>query len=191
MKSFKLNAYDVLDLKPGVSDSDVKMCYRKKSLMIHPDKTSNPVAPDAFDRLQKAHSDLLDEKLRAKLDEAFADARMLIIRENKWTVDSPELKEHDFLNRKWPEKTKAVLIDDELRRRRQNKAELREQGREQRKVEEEMEDRKRKRENDQKWEETREQRIGSWRDFQKGLKAGGQANGTGGEKKKKKMKVLG
>ncbi|KAI7095524.1 hypothetical protein KC352_g39045, partial [Hortaea werneckii] len=41
MKAFRANAYDVLDLQPGVPDEDIKKTYRKKSLLIHPDKSSN------------------------------------------------------------------------------------------------------------------------------------------------------
>lgn len=63
LKAFKLDAYAVLDLKPGVAESDIKKCYRVKSLLIHPDKTSNPQAPDAFDRLKKAQTVLMDEKV--------------------------------------------------------------------------------------------------------------------------------
>ena len=168
-------------------DSDIKVGYRKKSLLIHPDKTKNPRAPDAFDRLAKAQNELLDEKTRERLDEAIADARMLIIREKKWTVDSPELKEDQYLTVDLPLKAKEVLIDNELRRRKQAKAQMQEEGRQQRKEDEEISDRKRKREHEQQWEATREQRIGSWRDFQKGAKGGGE----GEKKKKKKMKVLG
>ncbi|KAG6175874.1 hypothetical protein E4U36_008409 [Claviceps purpurea] len=118
LRAFRLDAYAVLDLLPGVPESDIKATYRKKSLLIHPDKTKNPQAPDAFDRLKKAQTELMDEKHRARLDEAIADARMLLIRENKWTVDSPELKTEDFA-KKWREKAKEVLIDNEHRRRRQ------------------------------------------------------------------------
>jgi DnaJ family protein C protein 8 len=170
----------VLDLNPGVPESDIKKCYRSKSLLIHPDKTTNPLAPDAFDRLKKAQTELMDEKHRERLDEAIADARMLLIRENKWTVDSPELKTEKFA-RDWREKSKMVLIDNEHRRRRQVKAQMQEEGREQKKADEELEQRKRKREHEQDWESTREQRIGSWRDFQKGTE----------KKKKKKMKPIG
>ena len=122
----------------------------------------------------------MDEKHRERLDEAIADARMLLIRENKWTVDSEELKTEQFA-RDWREKTKMVLIDNEHRRRRQVKAQMQEEGREQKKVDEEIEARKRKREHEQDWESTREKRIDSWRDFQKG----------GDKKKKKKPKPLG
>jgi DnaJ homolog subfamily C member 8 len=184
LNAFRLDAYAVLDLQPGVPESDIKMTYRKKSLLIHPDKTKNPRAPDAFDRLKKAQTELMDEKLRARLDESIADARMLLIRERKWTVDTPELQSDEF-RKAWREKTKEVLIDDELRRRKQMKAQMQEEGRQQRKEDEEIQERKRKREHEQTWEATREQRIESWRDFKKGKST------DGDKKKKKKMKVLG
>jgi DnaJ homolog subfamily C member 8 len=184
MKAFKLDAYAVLDLQPGVPESDIKAVYRKKSLLIHPDKTKNPMAPDAFDRLKKAQTELMEEKTRARLDEAIADARMLLIRERKWTVDSPELKTEEF-RKDWREKTREVLVDNELRRRKQMKAQMQEEGRAQRKEDAEIAERKRKRDHEQAWEDTRDKRIGSWRDFQKGKKSAEE------KKKKKKMKPLG
>ncbi|KAL2009341.1 hypothetical protein VTN00DRAFT_7535 [Thermoascus crustaceus] len=186
-KAFQLDAYAVLDLQPGVPESDIKLQYRKKSLLIHPDKTSNPAAPDAFDRLKKAQMTLLDEKARTHLDECIADARRLLIREHKYTLDSPELKTEEF-KQEWRRKTVEVLIEEEARRRRQMKARMQEEGREKRKEEEEMEARKRKREEEKAWEETRETRIESWRDWQKGIK---KSKEEGEKKKKKKMKVLG
>lgn len=168
-------------------ESDIKITYRKKSLLIHPDKSTNPSAPDAFDRLKKAQTELLDEKHRERLDEAIADARMLLIRERKWTVDSPELKTPEFAT-DWRVKTREVLIDNELRRRKQMKAQMQEEGRQQRKEDEEIADRKRKRDHEQAWEQSREQRIGSWREFQK---AGAGGNGGGEKKKKKKLKPIG
>lgn len=183
LKAFRLDAYAVLDLQPGVPDNDIKKCYRMKSLLIHPDKTTNPSAPDAFDRLAKAQQALLDEKERAKLDECIADARMLLIRERKLTIDSEEVKDPDDEFRKaWREKTKVVLVDEELRRRKRMKAQMQEEGRAQKKEEDEIAERKRKREFETKWEQSREERIGSWRDFQKGKQP---------DKKKKKIKTLG
>ncbi|KAI1826513.1 DnaJ domain-containing protein [Xylaria intraflava] len=186
LKAFRLDAYAVLDLQPGVPESDIKLTYRKKSLLIHPDKTKNPQAPDAFDRLKKAQTELMDEKHRERLDEAIADARMLLIRENKWTVDSPELKTDAFA-KKWRDKTREVLIENEMRRKRQLKAQMQEEGREQRRAEDDLEARKRKRQHEQDWEATRDQRIDSWRQFQKGKSSGG----DDGKKKKKKLKPIG
>lgn len=165
-------------------DSDIKITYRKKSLLIHPDKTRNPQAPEAFDRLKKAESALMDEKQRKHLDECITDARHLLIRQKKITVDDEELKTDEFLT-EWRRKTVEVLIDAEARRRRQMKAQMQEEGREQAKEDAEIAERKRKREHEKDWEHTREQRIGSWRDFQKG-----EAKKKEGLKKKK-MKVLG
>jgi len=186
LKAFRANAYDVLDLQPGVPDEDIRKIYRKKSLLIHPDKSSNPLAPDAFDRLAIAHQTLLDETKRGRLDEAIADARMLLIRDKKLTTDSEEVKDPDeVFMKEWKDKVKFVLADNESRRLRQVKAQMQEEGREQRRVEAEMAERKRKRDHEVDWEKTREQRIGSWRDFSQG-KAKGGAKG-----KAKKMKTLG
>lgn len=173
-------------------ESQIKAQYRKKSLLIHPDKTKNAQAPDAFDRLAKANQELSDEKTRERLDEAIADARMLLIRERKLTVDSPEVKDpssYPEFESAWRDKTKHVLIENEVRKRKQMKAAMQEEGRQQRKEDEELEVRKRKREHEQDWEKTRDARIGSWRDFQKGTAA----KKDGGEKtkKKKKMKPIG
>jgi DnaJ family protein C protein 8 len=184
LNAFRLDAYAVLDLQPGVPENDIKITYRKISLLIHPDKTSNPRAPDAFDRLKKAQTELSDEKHRERLDEAIADARMLLIREKKWTIDNPELQSTSF-KAEWREKTKEVLIDNEVRRRKQMKGQMQEEGRQQQKDDEEIQERKRKREHEQQWEATREKRIGSWRDFQK------VKSGEVEKKKKKKLKVLG
>ncbi|KAK3714994.1 DnaJ sub C member 8 [Vermiconidia calcicola] len=183
--AFRANAYDVLDLQPGVPDEDIKKTYRKKSLLIHPDKSSNPYAPDAFDRLALAHQTLLDEKKRAILDEAIGDARMLLIRDLKLTIDSEEVKDPDVKFMKaWKEKVKFVLADMEDRRKRQMKAQMQEEGRQQRKDDEEIAERKRKREHEVEWEKTRDKRIDSWRDFSKKKEGDGKA-------KKKKMKTLG
>lgn len=157
-----------------------------KSLLIHPDKTRNPQAPDAFDRLKKAQTELLDEKLRSLLDENIADARMLVMREQKLTADDEEVKQpSEEFKKAWREKTKWVIMDEFKRRERKMKAQMREEGRQQRKEDEEIAERKRKREHEDAWEKSREQRMSSWRDFQKG------SGVDGGGKKKKKVKTLG
>ena len=134
----------------------------------------------------------MDEKIRARLDESIADARMLLMRERKLTVDSEEIKNMDAeMKEAWRKKTIEVLIDNEHRRRKQLKAQMQEEGREQRKADEEIEARKRKRDHEVAWEQSRESRIGSWRDFKGGKALGAGVEGKGDGKKKKKLKVLG
>lgn len=204
----------MLELLPGVPDSDIKKRYRERSLLIHPDKCKHPQAPTAFDRLKNAQETLLDEKQRALLDEAISDARMLLIRQHKWSMDvaDDELRTEEG-QQEWRDKTREVLVEEELRRRRQRDAQFREEGRQKRKEEEEADERKRKREWDQAWEATRDDRVDSWREFQanrglgekkkkaeNGVSGEGQVNGDANgvldgrvEKKKKvkKLKVLG
>ncbi|KAF2661376.1 DnaJ-domain-containing protein [Lophiostoma macrostomum CBS 122681] len=181
---FRSDAYAVLGLRPGVPDSDIKKAYRQKSLLIHPDKTKNPLAPDAFDRLAKAQDELLDEKKRAVLDEYISDARMLAMRDLKLGADDEAVKgvSAEFAEA-WKKRVKFVIMDETKRMERKRNAAMREEGRAQRKEEEEIKERKRKREHEDAWEKTRETRIDSWRSFQKG--------GASGGKKKKKVKTLG
>jgi len=192
MSTFKLNYYAVLDLQPGIPDSDIKKTYRTKSLLIHPDKTSNPRAPEAFDRLAKAQQQLLDEGARSKLDESISDARMLLMREFGYTIDSEQVKDpdDDFL-KAWRTKTTEVIMDNERRRQRQEKAQMQEQGRQQRKEEEEQETRKKQKEHDRKWEASRDDRIGSWRSFQKTSVGVPKMSDKAGVKKRPKVKTLG
>lgn len=126
----------------------------------------------------------MDEKQRERLDESIADARMLLIRENKWTVDSPELKTPEFA-KDWRNKAREVLVEDEHRRRKLARALMQEEGRETKKAEEELDERRSKRKHQEEWEDTREKRIDSWRQFQKGHSGGAPS------KKKKKMKPIG
>ena len=139
----------------------------------------------------------MDEKARERLDECIADARMLLLRELKWSPQSEEAKglnEDEGLKARWRRKTVEVLVDAEARRRRQMKGQMQEEGREQRREEEEIDQRKRKREFEVSWEKTREGRIDSWREFKGGKKLAGDGLGKGGEAgkaKKKKLKVLG
>lgn len=195
-------SYAVLNLQPGVPDPQIKAQYRTLSLLIHPDKSSNPLAPSAFDRLKKAQVTLLDTGARTHLDECIADARTLLLREYKLTVDAPEARqmyeEGSEIKEAWRRKTVEVLVEGEQRRRKQAKAQMQEEGREMRRVEEEVEGRKRRREHEAAWEDSREDRIGSWRNFKGGKAGGGGGGGTGGKdggeagpKKKKKIKVLG
>ncbi|KAK9467553.1 hypothetical protein V1512DRAFT_139971 [Lipomyces arxii] len=182
LKCFHLDSYAILDLLPGAAPGDIKAQYRKKSLLIHPDKTQNKNAPEAFNKLKKAEAELMDEKKRGMLDDSIADARKVVLRERGWSVNHPEVTSEDFLQA-WREKTKQVLLETATRRERLAKLQMQQEGRERERQESEIEERKRKREMDKKWEETRDDRINNWRDFKK--------TATSSTKKKKKMTVLG
>ncbi|KAH9972818.1 DnaJ-domain-containing protein [Lactifluus volemus] len=186
LSAFKLNPYDILDLETSAKADDIKKKYRQLSLFIHPDKCSHERAPDAFDVLKKAESELSDTGKREELDAAINQARSILLKGLSLPTSTPD--DHPKLKGLTPpfkaqlrQKSKDLLIEEELRRRRAVKMNLANEGFEARKKEEEVTAKKRKAEDDAKWEETREQRVGSWRTF----------TNTSKKKKKEKAAVLG
>ena len=68
-----VDPYTVLGLAPGVlTDAEIKKAYRKKALVLHPDKrkdSEREVAQREFDALQKAYDILLDPQARKALED--------------------------------------------------------------------------------------------------------------------------
>ncbi|SGY43248.1 BQ5605_C001g00005 [Microbotryum silenes-dioicae] len=170
LKAFRMNPYEVLQLdfmpSANLTESDIRnmLCaektYRKKSLLIHPDKLKHEKAIEAFDLLKKAQTELVDPKRREALDNIILDARMLVLRAEGMAPITPDtsprvtsLTNPDFRER-IRLKTKELLIDQELRRRRVNKMTMIAEGAQAKKDEEALEKRKRKMEDDKRWEGT-------------------------------------
>jgi len=187
LNAFKLNPYDVLDLEMTATAEDVKKKYRHLSIFIHPDKAKHERAPEAFDLLKEAESELSDKEKRENLDGVIKAARNEILKglQLPTTVadDHPKLKDSSPpFKEQLRAKSRQMLIDEELRRRRAVKVQMTNEGREAQVKEQEVIQRKRKAEDDKIWEETREQRVDSWRSF---------ANGAPRKKKKKNVEILG
>ncbi|PHZ09094.1 uncharacterized protein RHIMIDRAFT_207037 [Rhizopus microsporus ATCC 52813] len=171
LSCFKLDPFQILELPYAKPDPKaIKMAYRKKSLMIHPDKVDHERAQDAFDLLKKAESELTDESRLKLLLTVIEEARVEVLRENghkvKTEIQYPYLQTEQGRT-KVKDKIKQILFEMELRKRRQLKKEMEAEGAEKKKAEEAALDRKRKAEDDKKWEESRDTRVNSWRDFQK------------------------
>jgi len=186
LKAFKLNPYEILDISEEATPEEIKKKYRQLSLFIHPDKTPHAHAPDAFDLLKKAESELSDKAKREEIDAVINQARAVLLKSlllPTTTADSDARLKN--LTPPWRQqllaKVKEFLIDEEVRRRKAIKMNLANEGLEARKKEEEVTARKRKAEDDVRWEENREQRVDSWRSF---------AN-TKSKKKKSKIAILG
>ncbi|KAJ3538112.1 hypothetical protein NM688_g6565 [Phlebia brevispora] len=173
LKAFKLNPYEILDIDDNATNEEIKKKYRQLSLY-------------AFDLLKKAESELSDKTKREELDAIVKQARVMVLKTlnlPSTTEDSdPRLKD---LSPPWRlqirTKTKEMLIDEEVRRRKAIKMNLANEGLEAKKKEEEQLARKRKAEDDAVWEATREQRVDSWRSFASSSK----------KKKKSKANILG
>jgi DnaJ homolog subfamily C member 8 len=189
MYACKLNAYDVFDAWPGIPDTDIKKQYRNKSLLIHPDKTDNPLASDAFDRLNKAYNELLDPVKRGPLDDAHSDARMMLLRKKGWDVDHPSIDTDEF-RKQWRERTREELISNEVRKRRIIKVMIREEGKERERQEHEQMAAYLKAKDKDSWESTRDERVANWRKFQAKKTGGGYDEDKPKEKKEKKRKLV-
>ncbi|KAF7336711.1 J domain-containing protein spf31 [Mycena venus] len=182
LKAFKLNPFDILDIDESSTSEEIKKRYKQLSLVIHPDKTPHPRAPEAFDLLKKAESDLSDEAKRENIDAVIAQSRALILKSLSLPLNTPNTD--PALRRLDPSfkfrmrtQTKELLIEEELRRRKAIKMNLANEGLEARMKDAEVAGKKRKAEEDKVWEDTREQRVDSWRSF------------SNNSKKKKKTKV--
>ncbi|KAL9714392.1 DnaJ subfamily C member 8 [Leucoagaricus gongylophorus] len=188
LKAFKLNPYDILDLEFSATPEDIKKKYRQLSLFIHPDKTPHARAPEAFDLLKKAESELSDKNKREELDAVIIQARIELLRTfnlpTSLTDSDPKLREvgDPPFKVRVRAKAKEMLIDEEVRRRKAIKLNLANEGLEARKKEDEVAAKKRKAEDDKVWEERREERVDTWRAF---------ANNNTRKKKKQKAAVLG
>ncbi|KAF4571216.1 J domain-containing protein [Pleurotus pulmonarius] len=181
LKAFKLNPYEMLDLNETATPEDIKKKYRQLSLFIHPDKTPHERAPEAFDLLKKAESELSDKAKREELDAVINQARILVLKANNLPPNTPpndpRLASLDPpFKAQFRQQSKDLLIEEEVRRRKAIKMNLANEGLEARKKDEEVSAKKRKAEDDKVWEDTREQRVDSWRSFSN-------------TKKKKKTKV--
>ncbi|CAK5268469.1 unnamed protein product [Mycena citricolor] len=187
LKAFKLNPYDILDIDESSTTEEIKKRYKQLSLIIHPDKTPHPRAPEAFDILKKAESELSEETKRENLDAVILQAKNLILKDLSLPVSTLSTDyalrglEPSFKTR-LRQKSKDLLIEEELRRRKAIKMNLANEGLEARMKEQEVETKKRKAEDDKTWESNREERVGSWRNF---------ANGGNKKKKKNKPTLLG
>ncbi|KAJ3020348.1 hypothetical protein HKX48_000961 [Thoreauomyces humboldtii] len=186
------NPLEILDHPPAVyitlriEDRAVKLAYRKKSLLLHPDKCKHPRAQESFDILKKAETEVMDLDLRKGLLAFLRNARDAVLKRRNLkgpTLDEEtegdDMMKHAHL---WSDPELVGLIKLEARKMSgddQNRIKIRmknEFDRRNTEAEEKMAERRAKVEHDKAWEATREERVGSWRKF----------NEKGGKKKKKK-----
>ncbi|KAJ3046392.1 hypothetical protein HK097_000894 [Rhizophlyctis rosea] len=170
----------------------VKKSYRKRSLLLHPDKCKHPRAQEAFDILKKAEAELTDDEKRPNLLYLVRDARDAVFKRKRIPIPPPKPlgkvpDGKDPKQEEGPPVPTDPKLCDEVRleaRRMMQEIQTRDKIRLKNDVERKMteaekvvNERKRKMEHDKLWEETREERVGNWRDFK-----------AKGVQKKKKVK---
>ncbi|VDD80068.1 unnamed protein product [Mesocestoides corti] len=149
---FNLNPFDVLQIDPEAKMSDIKSRYRQMSLLVHPDK--NPDDPDraqkAFDAVTKAYKTLESAESYRKCQEVVQEAKDRVVQMYRHAVYVQTCKLFADLER--------LRVDEETKQQNERK----------RKAEEEEIHRFRV-QYDREWrdnyEESRKDRIKSWRSF--------------------------
>lgn len=84
--AFKLNPYEMLNLRFTATPEDVRRAYRKISLSVHPDKCTHPRAKDAFETIGHAQKELLDEEKKKNLDFLLGAAKAEVLKEWRKTA---------------------------------------------------------------------------------------------------------
>lgn len=183
LSCFKLNPFEHLNLPFSSSVDEVKRQYRKISLLVHPDKCNHPQSKEAFGAIAKAQELLLDPQEREYLvtqfniarDELRAERKKELKKNNATKIKSLidegkydlQYENSEDFKQKWKQRVREMLTEQEWRRRKMKMRISEEEGRLKKDEEETREMWKRKREAEQQWEETRENRVSSWRDFMK------------------------
>lgn len=180
-KYFNLNPFDVLQVLPSTPLEEVRKMYRKLSILVHPDKNPNDKekAQKAFDAVKKSWETLNSEKEReeclgvvedakTRLEQKLKQKRKKLRKEGMSTMiaeDDPYTYQCEL-----HKETCKLFADLAVVRQEMEMRQMNEKNRERQKEMEEKEKAKIKKEWDKNYEESRQERVSSWQDFQKGGK---------------------
>ena len=113
-KFFNLNPYHVFGIGHQANEEDIKKRYRYLNLLVHPDKNlSEPRARDAFEYVQKAYNELMDENRRSLLLETFDVCRATVERARAASLQALGNREDLLIER---EGTFEFAFDREIKR---------------------------------------------------------------------------
>lgn len=165
-----LNPFTVLQLDLDATDEEIKQHYRKLSTLVHPDKSTDPRARDAFEEVKKAHLLLLDLEKRKTMIRSIENACKKAEKERRLKLKKG-MKEKDLPSLEEMKKKEVMKAFADIEKRRRN---LKTREEKQRKRESEQQDKEQKdmdqdfkKEREWATEERRENRMDHWQDFRK------------------------
>uniref|UniRef100_A0AAA9TUD1 DnaJ homolog subfamily C member 8 n=1 Tax=Bos taurus TaxID=9913 RepID=A0AAA9TUD1_BOVIN len=182
----------VLQIDPEVTDEEIKKRFRQLSILVHPDKNQDDAdrAQKAFEAVDKAYKLLLDQEQKKRaldviqagkeyVEHTVKERKKQLKKEGKPTnveEDDPELFKQAVYKQ-----TMKLFAELEIKRKEREAKEMHERKRQREEEIEAQEKAKREREWQKNFEESRDGRVDSWRNFQ--------AN-TKGKKEKKNRTFL-
>jgi DnaJ family protein C protein 8 len=158
--------YLTLDIPPKI----IKVQFRKRSLLVHPDKCKHPNAREAFDELTRAQNEWEDMGKKRLVIGYIQDARDSIFHRQGIKIPrKPTKEEFQEILEKYPNigrliQLEFIRIQRELLYR--DKTRLKnEVGRELEREKEQKSREEKEKEFEKEWEKTRQERIKSWKKF--------------------------
>lgn len=178
---FNLNPFDVLQVDPDSPLPEIKQKFRRMSILVHPDKNMEDQdrAQKSFDAVKKAWltlendegykkcKEIVDEA-RERVDEAMKLKRKQQKKEGQ-PIDVPEEDPEKYRHAVYVQTCK-LFADLERLRQEQAAKDMHERKRKAQEEEEEAVQKKQKAEWNKNFEESRTERVSSWRDWKKGGK---------------------
>ncbi|XP_066429746.1 dnaJ homolog subfamily C member 8 isoform X1 [Eleutherodactylus coqui] len=174
---FNLNPFEVLQIDPEVTDEEIKKRFRQLSILVHPDKNQDDPerAQKAFEAVDKAYKRLLDaEQKKRALDVIQAGYEYIehIVKEKKKQLKkegkSLDVEEDDseVFKQAVYKQTMKLFAELEIKRKEREAKDMHERKRQREEEIEAQEKAKREREWQKNFEESRDGRVDSWRNFQ-------------------------
>ncbi|KAJ0178703.1 hypothetical protein K1T71_005478 [Dendrolimus kikuchii] len=186
---FNLNPFEVLQVEPDASLDEIKKKYRRLSILVHPDKNMDDLerAQQAFEIVNRSWKTLENEDTRKKCLDIYQEAkeRTEHMIEQKKKKQKKDNRTAEGIPEDDPDKFKHAVyvmtmkLFADMERKRQH-LETRDMEERKRKREAEIEQEEQKsfeKEWAKNFEESRQNRVDSWKSFQSSSK----------EKKKKKI----
>ena len=189
---FNLNPFEVLQMDPEATDEEIKKRFRQLSILVHPDKNQDDAdrAQKAFEAVDKAYKLLLDQEQKKRALDVIQAGKEYVehtVKEKKKQLKKdgkpPNVEEDDpeVFKQAVYKQTMKLFAELEIKRKEREAKEMHERKRQREEEIEAQEKAKREREWQKNFEESRDGRVDSWRNFQ--------AN-TKGKKEKKNRTFL-
>lgn len=181
-----LNPFDVLQVEPETTLEEIKRKYRRLSILVHPDKNQDDPdrAQQAFEAVNKAWKTLENEETRKKcmdiIEEAVGRTDLMLTEKRKKAKKEGKdsIPEDDPGQYKHAVYVLTMKLFADMERKRRDLTE-RDQEERKRKRETEIEEEekaKAQKEWQKNFEESRQNRVNSWQNFQAHTKSKEKAN---------------
>lgn len=160
------NPFDVFTATLDTPLDELEKRYKKLALKIHPDKCKHPQAMDAFDALKKSLKLLKEPESRAQYGRVMKTSRDRVT--EQWKKDgrsrNNRFEEKEF-ERDVKKMTQKLIIDGERSAKRALEMRLANERREKEEEMSKIKEMKAELEAEKVWDDSRTERVNSWRDF--------------------------